>query len=109
MIIYGLSTCSDCQKAQKALEAAGNTITFRDVRAEPLTEAELEELLIEFGDCLVDRTTKDYRALSAWLKNSEADAQISSKPKVMARPVIQDEDRYYLGWTDEVQQALLAD
>ena len=109
MIIYGLSTCSDCQKAQKALETAGNTITFRDVRAEPLNEAELEELLIEFGDCLVDRTTNDYRALSAWLKNSEADAQISSKPKVMARPVIQDEDRYYLGWTDEVQQALLAD
>jgi len=57
----------------------------------------------------VDRTTNDYRALSAWLKNSEADAQISSKPKVMARPVIQDGDRYYLGWTDEVQKALLAD
>ena len=66
MIIYGLSTCSDCQKAQKALEAAGNTITFRDVRAEPLTEAELEELLIEFGDRLVDRTTNDYRALNTW-------------------------------------------
>ena len=109
MIIYGLSTCSDCQKAQKELEAAGNTITFRDVRAEPLTEAELEELLIEFGDRLVDRTTNDYRALNTWLKNSEADAQISSKPKVMARPVIRDEGRFYLGWTVEVQQALLAD
>jgi len=109
MIIYGLSTCSACQKAQKALEAAGSTITFRDVRAEPLTEVELEDLLIEFGDRLVDRTTNDYRALSAWLRNSEADSQISSKPKVMARPVIQDGDRYYLGWTDEVQQALLAD
>ncbi|MDB4197019.1 hypothetical protein N9777_01870 [Ascidiaceihabitans sp.] len=109
MIIYGLSTCPACQKAQKALEAAGNTITFRDVRAEPLTEVELDDLLIEFGDRLVDRTTNDYRALSAWLKNSEADSQISSKPKVMARPVIQDGDRYYLGWTDEVQQALLPD
>jgi arsenate reductase-like glutaredoxin family protein len=109
MIIYGLSTCSACQKAQKALEAAGSTITFRDVRAEPLTEVELEDLLMEFGDRLVERTTNDYRALSAWLKNSEADSQISSKPKVMARPVIQDGDRYYLGWTDEVQQALLAD
>jgi len=27
----------------------------------------------------------------------------------MARPVIRDEGRFYLGWTDEVQQALLAD
>ena len=108
MIIYGLSTCSDCQKAQKALEAAGNTITFRDVRAEPLTEAELEELLIEFGDRLVDRTTNDYRALNTWLKNSEADAQISSKPKVMARPVIRDEDRFFLSWTVKIQKVLLA-
>jgi len=108
MIIYGLSTCSDCQKAQKILEAAGNTITFRDVRAEPLTEIELDELLVEFGDRLVDRTTNDYRALSTWLKNSETNAQISSKPKVMARPVIRTKDRFYLGWTDEVQQALLA-
>lgn len=102
MSIYGLSTCSDCQKVQKALEVAGNKITFRDVRSEPLTEAEL-------GDHLADRTTNDYRALNTWLKNSEVDAQISSKPKVMARPVIQDEDRFYLGWADEVQQALLAD
>jgi arsenate reductase (glutaredoxin) len=41
--------------------------------------------------------THDYRALNAWLKNSKADAQISSKPKVMARPVIDDDDHFYLG------------
>ncbi len=93
----------------KTLELVGNKITFQDLRAEPLTEAELEELLIELGDRLVDRTTNDYRALNTWLKYSEVDTQISSKPKVMAHPVIQYEDRFYLGWTDEVQQALLAD
>jgi arsenate reductase len=47
--------------------------------------------------------------LNAWQKNYEANAQISSKPKVMARPVIGDDDRFYLGWTIEVQKALLAD
>ena len=109
MSIYGLSTCSDCQKVQKVLEVVGNKITFRDLRAEPLAEAELEKLLVELGDRFVDRTTNDYRALNTWLKNSEVDAQISSKPKVVAHPVIQYEDRFYLGWTDEVQQALLAD
>jgi len=109
MKIYGLSTCSVCQKARKALEAAGKDIDFRDIRADPLSEAELAALIGEFGDRLVDRKSNDYRALNDWLKNSEAEAQISAKPKVMARPVIQDQDTYYLGWDDAVQSALLAD
>ena len=108
MIIYGLSTCSICQKARKALEATGKDVSFRDVRAEPLSEAEIDELIAEFGDRLVDRKSNDYRALNDWLKNSEAEAQISAKPKVMARPVIRDHDTYYLGWDDAVQKALLA-
>ena len=88
MIIYGLSTCAQCQKAQKALEAQGDKVEFRDIRADPLSEAELAELIVEFGDRLVDRSSNDYRALNNWLKNSEAEAQIAAKPKVIARPVI---------------------
>ena len=45
--------------------------------------------------------------LNDWLKNSEAEAQILAKPKVMARPVIVHDGAYYLGWDDTVQQALL--
>lgn len=107
MIIYGLGTCTICQKAQKALEAAGKDVSFRDVRAEPLSEAELAELIAEFGDLLVDRTTNDYRSLNMWLKNSEAEEQIAAQPKVMARPVIRDGDDLYLGWDEAVQGALL--
>lgn len=106
MIVYGLETCAVCSKARKALAVAGKDVSFRDVRAEPLSEAELAELIVEFGDRLVDRTTNDYRALNNWLKNSEADAQIAAKPKVMARPVIRDGDNFYLGWDDAVQEAL---
>lgn len=109
MVIYGLSTCSECRKAQKALEAEGQTVSLRDIRAEPLSEAELTELITEFGDRLVDRTTNDYRGLSDWLKASEAEAQIAAQPKVMARPVIRDGDRLYLGWNEAVQAALLGD
>jgi len=107
MMIYGLSTCALCKKAQKALEAEGRTVTFRDVRADPLSEAELAELIAEFGDRLVDRTTNDYRGLNDWLKNSEAEAQIEAQPKVMTRPVIRDQGRLYLGWDEAVQSALL--
>jgi arsenate reductase-like glutaredoxin family protein len=51
--------------------------------------------------------SNDYRALNDWLKNSEADAQIAAQPKVMARPVIRDQDTFYLGWDEAVQNALL--
>ncbi|MFT5000447.1 MAG: arsenate reductase [Paracoccaceae bacterium] len=108
MIIYGLNTCANCQNARKSLEAAGKDVTFRDVRDQPLNEAELTVLLTEFGDRLVDRTTNDWRGLSGWLKHSEAEAQLTAKPKLMARPVIQDGDKHYLGWDDAVQTALLA-
>lgn len=108
MIIYGLNTCSTCQKARKALEAAGKDVDFRDVRAEPLSEAELAALIAEFGDRLVDRTSNDWRALNDWLKNSEAEQQLAARPKLLARPVIQDGDTFYLGWDEAVQDALLA-
>ena len=89
------------------MEAEGKEVIFRDVRAEPLSEAELAELIAEFGDRLVDRKSNDYRALNDWLKNSEAEAQISARPKVMARPVIRDQEVLYLGWDEAVQRALL--
>lgn len=83
-------------------------LSFRDVRADPLSEAELAELIAEFGDRLVDRNSNDYRGLNNWLKNSEAEAQISAQPKVMARPVIRDQDIFHLGWDETVQRALLS-
>jgi arsenate reductase-like glutaredoxin family protein len=108
MMIYGLHTCALCQKARKALEADGRDVSFRDVRADPLSEAELSVLIAEFGDRLVDRTSNDYRALNNWLKNSEAEAQIAAQPKVMARPILRDGERFYLGWDETVQNALLS-
>ena len=107
MKIYGLSTCVVCQRACKTLEAEGIEIEFRDVRSDPLSESELSELLNEFGDRLVDRTTNDYRSLNDWLKNSESEAQISARPKLMARPVIRDQGKWFLGWDSTVEKAVL--
>ena len=70
MIIYGLETCAICQKARKALEAAGKDVTFRDIRAEPLDKAEMAILIAEFGDRLVDRKTNDWRAPKESVRSS---------------------------------------
>ena len=100
MILYGLPTCSDCNKARKALAEAGQDVTFRDVRAEPMTAADWAPLIAEFGDNLVDRKSQAYRNLNAWMRESEAEDQLADQPALMARPVITDGTRWTLGWDD---------
>lgn len=107
MILYGIPTCDTCKKAIKALEAAGHAVTFRDVRRDPLSEAEIARLVAEFGDRLINKQSTTYRGFSDFLRESEADAQIAAQPTVMKRPVIEADGKLYLGWDDAVQAALL--
>lgn len=107
MILYGIPTCDTCKKAMKALEAAGHAVTFRDVRRDPLSEAEIARLVAEFGDRLINKQSTTYRGFSDFLRETEADAQIAAQPTVMKRPVIEADGKLYLGWDDAVQAALL--
>jgi arsenate reductase-like glutaredoxin family protein len=105
MILYGLPNCSDCKKALKALADAGHDVTFRDVRADRLTEDEWAPLIAEFGDNIIDRKSQAYRNLNAWMRESEADAQLLDQPALMARPVIMGTDRCTIGWDEATQRA----
>jgi arsenate reductase-like glutaredoxin family protein len=106
MILYGIPTCDTCKKAHKALEVAGHVVEFRDIRKNPLTEAEISEIVGEFGDRVVNKQSTTYRGFSDFLRESEPEAQIAAQPTVMKRPVIRAE-KWYLGWDAEVQAALL--
>ena len=105
MILYGIPTCDTCKKARKALEAAGHVVTFRDVRAEPLSDSEWAALLAAFDDRLVNRTSTTWRGLSDWLKAAEADAQLRAYPTLMTRPVLREGDKMTLGWDAKAQTA----
>jgi len=105
--LYGIPTCDTCKKAIRALEGAGHRVAFRDVRAQPLTEAELEAMLAEFGDALVNRKSTTWRGLSDFLRESEPEVQIAAQPTLMKRPVIRADGVWYLGWDDAVQAALI--
>ncbi|MDO8985400.1 arsenate reductase family protein [Cypionkella sp.] len=107
MILYGISTCDTCKKALKALKTAGRDVTFRDIRAQPLSEAEIDKIVIEFGDRAVNKQSTTYRGLNDFLKVSDPEAQIAAQPAVMKRPVIDADGKFYLGWDDAVQAALL--
>ncbi len=107
MILYGIATCDTCKKAIKAIEAAGKTVSFRDVRATPLTEVEIDRIVQEFGDRAVNKQSTTYRGFSDFLKASEPEAQIASQPAVMKRPIIEHEGKWLLGWDDAVQAVVL--
>ena len=52
--IYGLDYCSTVQKARGALESVGWQIDFREVKADPLSPAEWQQMLDHFGEKLVN-------------------------------------------------------
>ena len=106
MILYGISTCDNCKKALKTLEAAGRDVTFRDIRATPLSQAEVDRIVQEFGVLAVNKQSTTYRSFNDFLKASDPEAQIMAQPTVMKRPVIQDGDRWYLGWDSATEAAL---
>ena len=108
MILYGLSTCDTTKKALKALQKAGKDVVFRDVRAQPLTSAEIDAIITEFGDRAVNKQSTTYRGFSDFLRESEADAQIAAQPTVMKRPIIQDGATWYLGWDDAIEAKVTA-
>jgi arsenate reductase-like glutaredoxin family protein len=106
MILFGISTCDTCKKAVKSLAAAGHDVTFRDIRAQPLSAAEIEKIVTEFGSRAINIQSTTYRGFSDFLKASEPEAQIAAQPAVMKRPVIHAGDAWYVGWDSAVQQAL---
>ena len=108
MILYGLSTCDTTKKALKALQKAGKDVVFRDVRAQPLTSAEIDAILTEFGDRAVNKQSTTYRGFSDFLRESDADAQIAAQPTVMKRPIIQDGAAWYLGWDEAIEAKVTA-
>ena len=107
MILYGISTCDTCKKALKAITAAGHDVTFRDIRANPLSMQEIDTIVIEFGDRVINKQSTTYRGFSDFLRLSEPEAQIAAQPAVMKRPVINDGAKWHLGWDDAVQAAVL--
>ncbi|OOY07856.1 ArsC/Spx/MgsR family protein [Thioclava sp. F36-7] len=103
MIVYGISTCDTVRKARKALEAAGRDVAFRDVRAEPLSAAEVAEFEAAFGDKIVNRASTTWRNLPEGEREKPVADLLSEHPALMKRPVIREGDKLTLGWAKATQ------
>ena len=107
MKLYGLKTCDTCRKALKALAQAGKPATFVDVRADGLSDAELDAFLAAFGTDLINTRSTTWRGLDADARARAPRDLLRAHPALMKRPVIVAGADRYLGWGKDVQAALL--
>ncbi|SEK40595.1 arsenate reductase [Roseovarius nanhaiticus] len=104
MRIFGLKNCDTCRKAAKALPEA----ELIDIREHPLPDALLARAHDTFGDALVNTRSTTWRGLDEEERAGPPLDLIRAHPALMKRPLIEDGDELYLGWTPQVQAALLS-
>ncbi len=96
--LYGIPNCDTCRAAKKALEAAGKTLTFHDVRADPLGRETLARFHATFGESLVNRRSTTWRGLSEDARAGDPVDLLVANPTLMKRPVIEANGALTLGW-----------
>ncbi|GJL96912.1 MAG: hypothetical protein DHS20C06_07290 [Hyphobacterium sp.] len=110
MNLYGLKNCDTCKKAMKALDAAGQSYTFVDIRAEA-DVATLAPKWLKQVDAskLINTRSTTWRQLDeAERAKAETDPAdlLAANPTLVKRPVIERGNDVFVGWTKEVQAAL---
>ncbi|MEL6861205.1 MAG: ArsC/Spx/MgsR family protein [Pseudomonadota bacterium] len=108
LTLYGLKNCDTCKKALKALEAAGKTVSFVDIRAEADLPALVPGWLEAAGsDLLINRRSTTWRTLSEAERENDPVALLTANATLIKRPVIEAGDALYVGWSKDAQAALL--
>src|SRR3569832_436913 len=100
--IYYLSTCSTCIRIINELQFKSKNFKFQDIKTEPITAEELEELKNKAGsfEALFSRVAMKYRALGLDKKKlSEEDYKtyILNEYTFLKRPVIVIKDKITIG------------
>ena len=107
--LYGLKTCDTCQKAVKALDAAGKPATFVDVRAEADLTVKVPAWLEAVGPGLLNKASTTWRGLSEAEKAAaltDPTPVLTANPTLIKRPVIETSAGTYIGWTPKTRTAL---
>lgn len=110
LTLYGLKNCDTCKKALKAVELAGKSVDFVDIRAEADLEAKLPGWLEAAGDALLNKASTTWRGLTEGEKQAAMANPapiLIANPTLIKRPVIEAGDAVHVGWKKDVQDALL--
>ncbi|WP_018140966.1 ArsC family reductase [Thioalkalivibrio sp. ALJ7] len=106
LALYGIPNCDTVRKARRALDAAGVSYRFVDVRKDGIEEAQLRGWVDRLGwETLVNRRGTTWRQLPedqrAGLDAERAIALMGEHPALIKRPVIEFEGAVYVGWNTE--------
>ena len=109
--LYGLKHCDSCKKAMKALEGAGKAFEFIDIRTNTDLDRKVPQWLEAVGaKTLVNTRSTTYRELSEddkVIANGDTPGGVLiNNPTLVKRPVIEDGDTVYVGWTKATEAAL---
>ena len=107
MRVFSLYTCDTCKKAIKALEEAGHEVEVVDVRADGVNSQDLARIATTFGETVINRRSKTWSGLSEEEKQKDRMTLLQDHPLIMKRPVIEKDGQMFIGWNDEVREALL--
>lgn len=109
MRLFSLKSCDTCRKALKSLAQAGYSPEVIDVRKDGVSEADLAQIIAQFGDAAINRASTTWRGLSDAEKQADPAVLLAAHPTVMKRPVIQTEAGWTIGWKPDVQARYLED
>ncbi len=107
MRLYGIKNCDTCRRALRELRAAGREVDVVDVRAGGLPDERIAAFLAAFGERLVNRSSATWRGLPEGERSAAPAALIAAHPGLMKRPVVEDGERLWLGWRDEVRDEII--
>ena len=109
--VYHLSTCTTCQAILKETQLAGKGYELQDIKTQPITPAQLEELKQRAGsyEALFSRRAIKYKELG--LKDqqlTEADYRryILEEYTFLKRPVVVNGDQIFIGNEKKTVEAL---
>ena len=103
MRFFGLKSCDTCRKAIKALKEAGHDPQVIDVRADGVSEVDLNVIMAQFGDKAINRASTTWRGLSDTEKQADIADLLAAHPTLMKRPVIETDGTWTIGWAKPVQ------
>lgn len=83
--VYGLKTCDATRKALRAHPGA----SLHDLRAAPLTPAELDRLLHTYGTTLVNQRSATWRGLDAAQRQLRPAVLLAAHPTLIKRPIVE--------------------
>ena len=107
--MYGIKNCDTIKKAQKWLEANGQSYEFHDYRVDGLNEEQLTAWVEQLGwEAMVNKRSTTWRNLDAGLKDSmdqaSAIATMLEQPTLIKRPLLSSNNELILGFKAETYQ-----